>query len=120
MLFAARSPVGRTEKENNGAVPSFQRFESLYPAELVAKRKRWSFLTDREPNRCRLQLNGSHLNSIAIECPSDGHTVSQVKHYLFLRHKAVHEPVPIVIESELRTRHVLSAVGRFGNGFVCV
>ena len=34
--FAERSPVGGTEKEKNGSVPSFQGIESLYAAKLVA------------------------------------------------------------------------------------
>ena len=37
--FAVRSPVGRTEKEKNGAVRSLQRFECLLRAKLVGSRK---------------------------------------------------------------------------------
>ena len=85
--FAVRSPVGGTEKEKNGAVRSFQGIEGLYPAKLVANRKSGSFLTDREPNRHRFDRK-LHLNRIAIECPPDGHSVSQVSDYRFPRLKA--------------------------------
>jgi hypothetical protein len=116
--FAEGSPVGGTEKEKNGAVRSFQGIESLYPAKLVTSRKSGSPLTDRESNGH--QLDGSYLNGIAIECSPDGDRVSQVSDYRFLRLKAVHDPAGIVIQRQLRTRHVLGALRRFGKGFVCV
>ena len=72
--FAERSPVGGTEKEKNGAVPSFQGIESLYATKLVTKRKGGSSLTDRDPNRH--QLDGSDPNGIVIESSPDGHRVS--------------------------------------------
>jgi hypothetical protein len=72
--FAERSPIGETEKEKNGAVRAFQAIESLYPAKLVAKRKRRSLLTDRKANRH--QLDGSYPNRVAVERSPNGHRIS--------------------------------------------
>src|SRR6266852_7951139 len=92
-------------KEKNGAFRSFQGIESLYPAKLIANRKSGSLLTDRESNGH--ELDGSHPNRIAIECPPDRHTISQVSGYRFLWLEAVHHPVRIVKQRHLRARHVL-------------
>src|ERR1700674_4125607 len=74
--FAERSPIRGTEKEKHGAVRSSQGVETLHVAKLVAKRKSRSFLTDCESNRH--QLEGSDSNRVVINCPPDGHGVSQV------------------------------------------
>ena len=44
--FAVGSPVGRTEKEKNCALGSFQRVEALLMAELIASRECRSLLAD--------------------------------------------------------------------------
>jgi hypothetical protein len=44
--FAERSPVRGTEKEQDGAVRSFQAIESLNPAKLIVNRKSGCLLTD--------------------------------------------------------------------------
>jgi len=93
--LAERSPIRRTEKEKSGAVRSFQRFESLYPPKLVARRKNRRLLAGREADGH--QLNGSYLNRAAIECPPNGLGVTEVGRYRFLRLQAVHDPVRIVI-----------------------
>jgi hypothetical protein len=93
--FAEGSPIGRTKKEKNGAVRSFQGIESLCPAKLVASRKSRSLLPDRESNRH--QLDRSDLNGIVGESSPDGHRVSQVSGYRCLRLQAIHDPVRIVI-----------------------
>ncbi len=116
--FTEGSPVRGTEKEKNSAVPAFQGFKSLYPSKLVANRKSRGFLANRESNRHSLYR--SHLNRIAVERPAGGHCVSQRKDYLVLRLKVVHDPVRIVIERQLRTRHDFVALGRLEKGLVCV
>jgi len=116
--FAEGSPVCGTEKEKNGAVCSFEGIESLHAVKLVVERKGWSFLTDRESDRH--QLDGSYVNRSAIKRAVDGYAISQVGGYRLLGLKAVHDPVRIVKERQLRTRHVLGAVRNFGKGFICI
>src|ERR1700693_2818507 len=60
------------------------------------------------------------MDGVAIECPSSGHSVAKVSDYRFLRLKAVHDPAGIVIQRELRPRHVLGALRRLVKGFVGV
>src|SRR6266853_1687447 len=51
LRFAVRSPIRRTEKEQNSSLWSFQRLQSLLPAKLVAGRESRSLLTDGQSNR---------------------------------------------------------------------
>ena len=67
--FAVGSPIGGTEEEENRAVRSFQTFERLFLAELVASRKCGRFLSNGEPNRSE-QLRERQRGSYCLrECP---------------------------------------------------
>src|SRR5256885_1000025 len=75
------------------------------------------------PNWSRAEKAGAFwptASPIDIESSPDGHRVSQVSAYRCLRLNAVHDPVRIVIQQQLRTRHIFGALGGFGKGFVCV
>jgi hypothetical protein len=63
LLFAVRSPVGRTDEEKHGTFGPFQRREVLFMAELIASRERRGLLADAQAN-CRKDFDGRYLNGI--------------------------------------------------------
>ena len=63
--FAVGSPIGGTEKEKNRAVRSFQSFQGLFLAELVASRKCGRLLSNGEPNRSE-ELRGRQRGSYCL------------------------------------------------------
>ena len=48
--FAIRSPVRRTEEEENRAFRSFERIQILAAAKLIAQRESWRALATLEPD----------------------------------------------------------------------
>src|SRR5271169_1307533 len=116
--FAKRSPVCGAEKEEDGSARALQRIESLCPAKLIANGESRSLLPNRESDGH--QLDRSPLYGIAIERSPDGHRIAQVRGDLLLRVKAVHDPARVVIERQLGTGHVPSALRRFIERFVGV
>src|SRR6516225_3687925 len=116
--FAERSPISGAKKEQNGPVRSLQCVQRLCTTKLVARRKSGSPLTYLESDR--QQLDRCHVNGGIVECPADGHTVSQVSGNELLWLKAIHDPGCIVIERKGCVLCRPNALARFSKRFISV
>jgi hypothetical protein len=94
--FAIGSPIRRTEKQENRAVRSFQAFQGLFLAELVASRECGRFLSNGEPNRNQ-NFEGSNVDCIAFQSTPDRDAISQMACGLRLRVEVINLPDRIVI-----------------------
>ena len=95
--FAVGSPIGRTEKQKNGAVRAFQRFECLLRAELVGGGKSGRLLAHGESDAGE-HFDRGNANRIAVERALDRYTVSQAAGGLVLRIEVEHQPESVVIQ----------------------
>src|SRR6516225_574661 len=116
--FAERSPISGAEKQQNGPFRSLQCVQRLCTTKLVARRKSGSPLTHLESDR--QQLDRCHVNGGIVECPVDGHAVSQVSGNELLRLKAIHGSSCIVIERKGCALCRPSALARFSKRFISV
>ena len=96
--FAVRSPVGGTEKQENGSLWSFQCFQALYASQLVASGKIGGFLSYCQANFRMHPPQRSQVDGIAVERSRGGHTISQVALRLVLRIEKIHLPGRVVIQ----------------------
>jgi hypothetical protein len=118
LRFAVGSPVGRTEKEQHGAIGASERIEGLLFAELIGSRKRRRFLPDGEAD-ARERLDGGDVNCVAGERAFDGDHVSQMPCCLILRVETEDEPRGVCIQRELSAeRRLFGAFGGFREGVV--
>ena len=115
--FAVRSPVGRAEKEKNGAIWSFQCIEALLLAKLIARGKRQRLPTYGESNGGK-QLERDNVKRIALDGPSDRNAVTQVTDALVLRIEDENLSRGVVIQGKFCPRYIFSALGRLGKSFV--
>jgi hypothetical protein len=116
--FAEGSPVCRTEEEKDCAVRAFQCFEGLHAAEFVAGGKIGGFLADGKADGH--QFGGGDLDGVVFESSADGDGVAEMGGYFLLRLERVHEPVGVVVESNICSGNVFEALGRFVESFVGV
>ena len=116
LAFAKGSPIGRAKKKKNSSVSTPERVESLQPSELVVGGKSRRFLADGKSDGHGFEVDDA--NGVFLERSTDRYRVSEVSGSKFLGVKVVHHPVCIVIESEIRARSILEAVGRFGKSLI--
>ncbi len=110
--FAVRSPIGRTEKQEHGAILSFERSETLMMTKLVANGKIRRLRTHRQSDAGE-QFDGRHADDIVLSRSVHRDTVSQVASRLILRLQVINLPGGIVIENQPGAGPtILSALGR--------
>jgi hypothetical protein len=113
--FAVGSPVGRAEKQKNGAVWSFQRIQALLLAKLVARRESGRLPPHCESNASE-RLEGGDVENIALNGATDGDAVAEMTNGLVLWIEDEYLSGSIVVQGARHT--LLSALGCLGESFV--